>query len=64
MREGRARGVVVVGPNTTTPALANLLLKQEKYPALAATEYHKIWVLKINKNKTKPNKIEDIVIEY
>lgn len=61
---GKAKCVVVVGHNNTTPALANLLLKQEKYQTLPETEYGKIWVIKIKKNKTKPNKVEDKIIEY
>jgi 2,3-bisphosphoglycerate-dependent phosphoglycerate mutase len=59
-----AKTVVVVGHNTTTPALANLLIKQEKYKPLAETEYDKIWIVKIKRNKGKPNKIEDKVITY
>jgi len=61
---GKMKRVVVVGHNTTTPALANLLIGQEKYKPLAETEYDKIWIVKIRKNKSKPNKINDRVIEY
>jgi phosphohistidine phosphatase SixA len=53
-----ARAIVVVGHNTTTPELANLLIKQEKY------EHHKIWIIKIKRNKTKPNRIREKVIRY
>jgi broad specificity phosphatase PhoE len=59
-----AKTVVVVGHNTTTPALANLLIKQEKYKALDESEYNKIWIIKIKRNKNKPSKIEDKVITY
>lgn len=62
--EGKFKSVVVVGHNNTTPALANLLIKQGKYQALAETEYNKIWIIKIKKNGSKPNKIEEEVIEY
>ncbi|MBL8206125.1 MAG: histidine phosphatase family protein [Blastocatellia bacterium] len=62
--EGKYKSVVVVGHNNTTPALANLLIKQEKYQTLLETEYSKIWIIKIKKNDKKPNKIEDEVIEY
>jgi broad specificity phosphatase PhoE len=62
--EGKYKSVVVVGHNNTTPALANLLIKQEKYQALPETEYSKIWVIKIKKNDKKPNKIEEEVIAY
>lgn len=61
---GKGKRIVVVGHNTTTPALANLLLKQEKYPALSESEYGRIWVIKIRKYKRKPEKIEERVIEY
>ncbi len=57
--------VVVVGHNTTTPELANLLIKQDKYKALNDSEYDKIWIIKIKRNKSKPSKIkEDKVIVY
>lgn len=54
-----AKTVVVVGHNTTTPALANLLIKQNKYKDLADDEYNKIFIIKIHGKK-----IEDKVIEY
>lgn len=51
--------IVVAGHNSTTPELANLLIKQEKYKHLDESEYNKIWIIKIKKNK-----ISDVVIEY
>ena len=57
--KSKARTIVVVGHNTTTPMLANLLVKQDKYKALDESEYNKIWIIKIKKNK-----IKDKVIEY
>lgn len=60
----KVKSVVVVGHNTTTPELANLLIKQEKYKALDDSEYNKIWIIKIKRRKNKPNKIRDEVIEY
>lgn len=56
--------VVVVGHNTTTPMLANLLVKQDKYQPLDDSEYNKIWIIKIRRHKNKPNKITDQVITY
>jgi 2,3-bisphosphoglycerate-dependent phosphoglycerate mutase len=53
------KSIVVAGHNSTTPALANLLIKQNKYKSLAETEYDKIWIIKIKKGKTK-----DEVIVY
>jgi 2,3-bisphosphoglycerate-dependent phosphoglycerate mutase len=64
LMEGKFKSVVIVGHNNTTPALANLLIKQEKYQALPETEYSKIWIIKIRKNDNKPHKIEEEVIEY
>ncbi len=61
---GKFKRVLVVGHNTTTPALANLLIKQDKYKTLAESEYDKIWVIKIKKNKTRPNKIKEKTIFY
>jgi len=61
---GKIKRIVVVGHSNTTPALANLLLKQDKYKNLAESEYDKIWIIKIKRNKTKPNKIKDKVITY
>jgi broad specificity phosphatase PhoE len=56
----KSRGtIVVVGHNTTTPTLANLLVKSEKYKYLQDNEYDKIWIIRIRKNK-----IRDVVITY
>lgn len=61
---GKVKRLVIVGHNTTTPALVNLLIGQEKYKALDENEYDKIFVVKIKKKKTKPNKIKEKVITY
>lgn len=61
---GKIKRLVVVGHNTTTPALVNLLIGQEKYKALGENEYDKIFVVKIKKKKSKPNKIKEKVITY
>ncbi len=62
---GKIKRLVVVGHSNTTPALANLLVGQDKYKNLDESEYDKIWVIKIKRNKTKPNKIrEEKVIVY
>ena len=50
---------VVVGHNVTIPALANLLIKEEKYEPLKESEYGKMWIIKINKDK-----IEEKLVEY
>lgn len=54
-----ARTVVVAGHNSTTPALANILIKENKYKTLGENEYDKIWIIKIKKGKAK-----DTVITY
>ena len=61
---GKFKRIVVVGHNTTTPALTNLLLKEEKYKPLGEFEYDKIFIVKIKKNKKKPNKVREKVITY
>lgn len=61
---GKIKRIAVVGHSNTTPALANLLMKQDKYKNLAESEYDKIWIIKIKRNKTKPNKIREKVITY
>lgn len=61
---GKIKRLVVVGHNNTTPALANLLVKEEKYKKLAETEYDKIWILKIRTYKRKPAKVKDKIIQY
>lgn len=61
---GKFKRIVIVGHNTTTPALANLLIGQEKYKPLDENEYDKIWIINIKKNKNKPNQVEEKVIRY
>lgn len=61
---GKYKRLVVVGHNNTTPALANMLIGEEKYEKLPETEYAKIWVLKIKRNKDKPNKTSEKIITY
>lgn len=60
-----AKTVVVAGHNNTTPQLANLLIKQEKYTLLPETEYGKIFIIKIKRKNGRMTKvIEDKVINY
>lgn len=54
-----ARTVVVAGHNNTTPELANLLIKQEKYKQFGEAEYDKMIIVKIKKGKAK-----DEIITY
>ena len=60
MMASRTKRFLVVGHNNTTPALANLLVKEEKYKPLPETEYTRIWIVKIRNGKLKS--VE--VVEY
>jgi 2,3-bisphosphoglycerate-dependent phosphoglycerate mutase len=55
----KTRSILVVGHSNTTPALANLLIKQEKYKELPDSVYGKIYIIEIDGKK-----VEDRVIEY
>lgn len=46
-----ARTVVIAGHNNTTPALANLLIKEEKYKQFGENEYDKMIIVKVKKGK-------------
>lgn len=61
---GKYKRIVIVGHNNTTPALVNLLLGQDKYKTLAETEYDKMFIVKIKKNKRKPNEVREEMIVY
>ncbi len=54
-----AKCIVVVGHSNTTPKLANLLLKQEKYKDLPDSDYTKVFIITI-----KGKNVTDQVIEY
>ena len=60
MMASKTKRFLVVGHNNTTPALANLLIKEEKYQKLPETDYGKIFIVKIKNGKLKS--VE--VIEY
>ncbi len=53
------RNIAVVGHNSTTFQLVNLLLKESKYKMPEDSEYGKIWIVRI-----KNRKITDKVISY
>lgn len=61
---GRFKRILIVGHNTTTPAMANLLLGEDKYKPLDESEYDKIWVVKVKKKKRKPNRVKEKIITY
>lgn len=59
MIASKTKRFLVVGHNNTTPALANLLIKEEKYEKLPETEYGKMWIVKIKKGKLKSVEVVD-----
>lgn len=62
---GNFKRIVIVGHNSTTPALTNLLIGQDKYKPLDESEYDKIFVVRLKKKKNKPDKIrEEKVLTY
>ncbi len=62
--KSNARTIVVVGHNNTTPELANLLVKAEKYKARGENEYDKIWIVEVRRYKRKPNRIRETLLTY
>lgn len=62
--DGTFQTIVVAGHNSTTPALTNLLIGQEKYKALGENEYDKIFIVKIRKDKGEMKVIEETMINY
>ncbi|HEV7643536.1 MAG TPA: phosphoglycerate mutase family protein [Pyrinomonadaceae bacterium] len=53
VKDSKARRIVVVGHNTTTPQLINLLIGEQKFKELLETEYDKIFVLKFKNGQLK-----------
>lgn len=49
----KGKTIVVAGHSNTVPVLVNLLIRDEKYRALADTEYSKIFVVTIKNGKSK-----------
>lgn len=50
LRASKARAIVVVGHNNTTPALVNLFVKYDQFKQLPESEYSKIFILKFRKD--------------
>lgn len=53
------RVIVVAGHSNTTPALVNLLIGSNSYPALDESVYNKIYIVEVNKQGEKTAKIVD-----
>jgi 2,3-bisphosphoglycerate-dependent phosphoglycerate mutase len=63
--DSTSKCLVVVGHSNTIPALANILIREQKYKDLADSEYNKIWIVKIKTRGKKPYKIREVkLIEY
>jgi phosphohistidine phosphatase SixA len=56
---GNFKRIVIVGHNSTTPALTNILIGEDKYKALDESEYDKIFIVRLKKRKNKPTKVRD-----
>lgn len=56
---GNFKRIVIVGHNSTTPALTNILIGQEKYKPLDESEYDKIFVVRLKRQKGKSPKVRD-----
>lgn len=63
-QNGDFHTIVIAGHNSTTPALANILIASEKYKALSENEYDKIFIVKLRKNKNEIKVIEETMITY
>lgn len=63
-KAGNFKRIVIIGHNSTTPALANLLIGENKYKLLGENEYDKMWIIKIKKRGLKPDIIREKVISY
>ncbi len=59
MMVSKTKRFLVVGHNSTTPALANLLIKEDKYKTLPESDYGKIWIVKMKKGKVKSVEVLD-----
>ncbi len=61
---GKVKRLLIVGHNSTTPALVNLLLGQDRFKPLLETEYDKLFVVKIRKYKRKPRRVEEKMVLF
>lgn len=53
----KGKTIVVAGHSNTTPALVNLLIKENKYPNLDDSIYTKLWIVKIKDGKAEAQEI-------
>lgn len=53
----KGKTIVVAGHSNTTPALANLLIGEDKYPNLDESVYNQLWIIQITNGKLTKNQI-------
>ncbi len=59
LNDKKGKTIVVAGHSNTTPALANLLLGEDRYKTMADDEYNKIFIITVNKGL-----VQGKVLEY
>ena len=57
LRQMKGKTIIVAGHSNTTPALVNLLIKENKYPNLDETVYTKLWIVTIIDGKGEAKEI-------
>ncbi len=48
----KGKTIVIVGHSNTTPALVNLLIKENKYPALDDSVYDQFWIVTLENGRS------------
>lgn len=56
----KGKTIVIAGHSNTIPALANLLIRENKYARLDESVYNQLWVIQIRNGKV----IKDQVVAY
>lgn len=57
LRSMAGKVVIVAGHSNTTPALVNLLIKENRYPAIDDSVYTKLWIVTITNGKAEAKEI-------
>ena len=47
----KGKTIIIAGHSNTTPALVNMLLKENKYPSLDDSVYNQLWIVTVNEGK-------------
>lgn len=59
MLASRTKRFLVVGHNNTTPALANILIGEDRFAPLGESEYGRIWIVKFKNGKVRSVEVID-----